>query len=71
MAKKSKFKTLIHNGVVFPPEYEPKGYTLNGEKIPNTGYDSAEEMLWHYSSKLDTDYTTILNEYTTAESDND
>jgi DNA topoisomerase-1 len=56
MAKKSKFKTLIHNGVVFPPEYEPKGYTLNGEKIPNTGYDSAEEMLWHYSSKLDTDY---------------
>lgn len=56
MVKKNKFKTLIHNGVVFPPEYEPKGYTLNGEKIPNTGYDSAEEMLWHYSSKLDTDY---------------
>ena len=56
MAKKGKFKTLVHNGVVFPPDYEPKGYTLNGEKIPNTGYDSAEEMLWHYSSKLETEY---------------
>jgi DNA topoisomerase-1 len=56
MANKGKFKTLVHNGVVFPPDYEPKGYTLNGEKIPNTGDDSAEEMLWHYASKLGTEY---------------
>ena len=56
MAKKGKFKTLVHNGVVFPPDYEPKGYTLNGEKIPNTGNDSAEEMLWHYSAYMSTDY---------------
>ena len=51
MANKGKFKTLVHNGVVFPPDYEPKGYTLNGEKIPNTGDDSAEEMLWKSLSK--------------------
>ena len=56
MANKGKFKTLVHNGVVFPPDYEPKGYILNGEKIPNTGDDSAEEMLWHYASKLGTEY---------------
>ena len=56
MAKKGKFKTLVHNGVVFPLDYEPKGYTLNGEKIPNTGNDSAEEMLWHYSAYMSTDY---------------
>ena len=56
MAKKGKFKSLIHNGVVLPPDYEPKGYKLNGELIPNTGYDSAEEMLWHYSAYLSTDY---------------
>ncbi len=56
MAKKGKFKSLTHNGVVLPPDYEPKGYKLNGELIPNTGYDSAEEMLWHYSAYLSTDY---------------
>lgn len=53
---KDKFKTLLHNGVVFPPEYEPKNYNINGIKIPNTGSDSAEEMLWHYASKIETEY---------------
>ena len=53
---KDKFKTLEHNGVVFPTDYEPKNYTLNGTPIPNTGNDSAEEMLWHYSAYMDTDY---------------
>lgn len=53
---KGKFKTLIHNGVLFPDPYNAKGYILNNVKIPNDGPDSAEEMLWHYASKLDTEY---------------
>lgn len=56
MAKKGKFKTLEHNGVLFPQDYEPKNYVLNGVHIPNKGVDSAEEMLWHYAAKLETDY---------------
>lgn len=56
MAKKGKFKTLEHNGVLFPQDYEPKNYVLNEVHIPNKGVDSAEEMLWHYAAKLETDY---------------
>lgn len=59
MAKNKKIKTLEHNGVVFPPEYEPKGYTIDGIRIPNEGSDSAEEMLWHYAAKLETDYVKM------------
>lgn len=47
-----KFKTLIHNGPVFPDEYEPKGYKLGGEKLSAL----AEEMLYHYAAKLETEY---------------
>lgn len=47
-----KFKTLTHNGPLFPKAYEPKNYEFNGEKLSSL----AEQMLWHYAAKLDTDY---------------
>lgn len=50
--KSKKIKSLIHNGVVFPPEYNPKGYTLAGEPLSAL----AEEMLYNYSGKLETEY---------------
>lgn len=50
-----KFNTLTHNGPVFPDEYEVKGFKLNGEKLP----DLAEEMMWQYAAKRDTDYVKM------------
>ena len=47
-----KFKTLTHNGPLYPKAYEPKNYEFNNEKLSPL----AEQMLWHYSAKLDTDY---------------
>lgn len=48
----AKFKTLTHNGVTFPAEYEVKGFKVAGEKLSPL----AEEMLWNYAQKRDTDY---------------
>lgn len=46
---KEKWETLQHNGVLFPKEYEYKRFD---ENIPPL----AEEMLYHYAAKMDTDY---------------
>lgn len=51
----AKFKTLIHNGPLFPEEYQVKGFMLANEKLSSL----AEEMLWNYSAKRDTDYVKI------------
>lgn len=58
-----KFKTLefTFDETNFPAKYEAKGYTLNGELIPNKGDDSAEEMLWVYSTKKETEYVKDPN----------
>jgi len=50
---KEKWQTLKHNGVLFPKEYEYKKFD---EKVGPL----AEEMLYHYAAKMDTDY--IKNE---------
>lgn len=42
---KFQFKTLTHNGPIFPAEYEPKGLALGGDKLSPL----AEEMLWCYA----------------------
>ena len=55
MAKK-KIKELKHNGTRFPELFKSRGFTLNGQSLYNCEIDSAEEMLWHYAAKLDTDY---------------
>ena len=47
MSKAKRFDSLSYNGPMFPPEYEPKGYILGGEKLSSL----AEEMLYscaHY-----------------------
>lgn len=49
---KEKFQTLIHNGPVFLPDYSVKGYKINKESLSPL----AEEMLWNYAQKLDTEY---------------
>lgn len=51
----TKFQTLTHNGPIFPEEYSVKGFKLAGENLSAL----AEEMLWHYAAKRDTDYVKI------------
>lgn len=51
----AKFSTLTHNGPIFPPEYEVKGFKLANEELSPL----AEEMMWHYAAKRDTDYVKI------------
>ena len=50
------WKTLIHNGVLFPPDFEPHGLTLtiNGKKTVLS--PQQEEMAWAWASKRDTPY---------------
>lgn len=45
----NKWKTLEHNGPIFPKEYEYIGFDKKLSSL-------AEEMLYHYSAKLETDY---------------
>ena len=50
------WKSLIHNGVLFPPDFKPHGLTLtiNGKKIVLS--PQQEEMAWAWASKRDTPY---------------
>lgn len=50
-----KFKTLVHNGPIFPELYQVKGYKLANEDLSPL----AEEMLWAYAAKLETEYVSI------------
>ena len=45
----NKWKTLEHNGPIFPKPYEYIGFDKKLSSL-------AEEMLYHYSAKLETDY---------------
>lgn len=57
MAKtQKKIKECKHNGTRFPELFVSRGFTLAGASLHNSDVDSAEEMLWHYAAKLDTDY---------------
>lgn len=49
---KDKWQTLEHNGPLFPKEYEYIGFDKKLSSL-------AEEMLYHYSVKLETEY--VLN----------
>ena len=51
-----KIKECKHNGTRFPELFKSRGFTLEGQSLYNCEIDSAEEMLWHYAAKLDTDY---------------
>ena len=45
----NKWETLEHNGPIFPKKYEYVGFDKKLSSL-------AEEMLYHYSAKLETDY---------------
>lgn len=53
-SSKYKFKTLEHNGVIFHKNFKPKGRILANETLSPL----AEEMLYNYTSKLNTIYIT-------------
>ena len=51
-----KWKTLQHNGILFPPEYEAQGITIK-IKGENTPLDlNQEEMIYQWAKKKDTPY---------------
>lgn len=52
-----KFKTLEHNGVIFPKKFEAKGRILENEPLT----ELAEEMLYNYTQKLSTIYVSNKN----------
>lgn len=45
----NKWETLEHNGPLFVPEYDYKGFDKNLSSL-------AEEMLYHYAARLNSDY---------------
>ena len=51
-----KWKTLQHNGILFPPDYEPKGFKIKikGEKVSLD--KDQEEMIYQWAKKKDTPY---------------
>lgn len=51
-----KWSTLVHNAVIFPPEYEPHGIPLlyNGQPVELS--PDSEEIATFYAAKLQTDY---------------
>jgi DNA topoisomerase-1 len=55
---KSKVTSLEHpfDETCFPAHYVARGFKLAGDLIPNKGDDSAEEMLWNFAGKIETDY---------------
>ena len=51
-----KWKTLQHNGILFPPAYEAQGITI---KIKRERVDldlNQEEMIYQWAKKKDTPY---------------
>jgi len=51
-----KWKTLQHNGILFPPAYEPQGIKI---KIKGESVDldlNQEEMIYQWAKKKDTPY---------------
>ena len=51
-----KWQTLEHNGVAFPPEYQPRGIviTIKGEKLALNR--DQEELIYAWAKKKDTHY---------------
>lgn len=51
-----KWTTLEHNGVMFPPDYEPHGVKMLYDGAPVTLTPEQEEVATFYAVMLDTDY---------------
>jgi len=54
--KKIKWTTLEHNGVLFPPPYEPHGVKMLYDGQPVELPPDAEEIATMYASMMETDY---------------
>lgn len=54
--RKRKWTTLEHNGVIFPPPYEPHGIPILYNGKPVHLNPECEEIATFYAAKLDTDY---------------
>jgi DNA topoisomerase I len=55
-AARAKWQTLEHNGVAFPPEYQPRGImvSIRGEKLALNR--DQEELIYAWAKKKDTHY---------------
>jgi DNA topoisomerase-1 len=53
---RTKWQTLEHNGIAFPPEYQPRGITIavRGEKLALN--PAQEELVYAWAKKKDTHY---------------
>ncbi len=51
-----KWKTLEHNGIIFPPDYESKGITVKIKGQPQKLDLLQEEMVYQWAKKKDTSY---------------
>jgi DNA topoisomerase-1 len=51
-----KWDTLVHHGVLFPPEYEPHGVKMLYDGKPVTLTPEQEEVASMYAVMLETDY---------------
>lgn len=51
-----RWRTLVHRGVAFPPEYQPRGITVSirGEKLALNA--AQEELVYAWAKKKDTHY---------------
>lgn len=54
--KKEKWKILRHNGIAFPPDYEPRGLTVRIRNQPVKLEPLQEEMLMAWAKKIGTPY---------------
>lgn len=47
-SKKPQWKTLVHNGVCFPPEYEPRGFRIRirGKSVVLTPFQEEMAVAW-------------------------
>jgi len=52
---KARYKSLVHEGPLFPEKYAAKGFSFDGKKLT----DQAEEMIWHWAIRRDTDYVKL------------
>lgn len=51
-----KWKTLQHNGIIFPPDYESRGITVKIKGQPVKLNILQEEMIYQWAKKKDTPY---------------
>ncbi|MHA7646753.1 DNA topoisomerase I [Nitrosopumilus sp. S4] len=51
-----KWKTLQHNGILFPPEYEAQGIKIKIKGEPVNLNSDQEEMVYQWAKKKDTPY---------------